>query len=161
MAEDVYYFDDFTTLDLQDSSGTTVPIAGIQGITVTPSVSIERLYTADTGKIEAQKQHEYSVDVSIEYARWDQDAQVVQQWLGGGGDTTATSWTDTTDPQKFQISATWDSENADRTLDFTVTGITFEEMPLIDGSMGEYLSRDLSGTGEDITDYSMTDNTTV
>lgn len=159
MPEDVWYFDDFTTLDLQDSTGTTVPVAGIQGLTVVPSVSIERLYTADSGKIEAQKQHEYSVDVSIEYAKWDSEAQVVQQWLGGGGNSTSTSWADTTDPQAFQISATWDSENADRTLDFTVEGITFEEMPLIDGSMGEYLSRDLSGTGEDITDYSMTDNT--
>jgi len=158
---DAYYFDSFTTLELStEGGGTTTPVAGIQGVSIIPSVSIEQLYTGDTAKIEAQQQHEYSVDVSIEYAKWAETADVVQQWLGGDG-SSAESWTDTNDPQKFQINAVWDSVGGDRTLDATVTGITFEEMPIIDGSMGEYLSRDLSGTGEDVTDLTMVDNTTA
>ena len=160
MAEDAYVLDDFTTLDLQteDQTQTVTPVAGIQGVTIIPAVSIERLYTADSIKISEQKQFEALVNVEIEYSLWDQDASVVQQWLGGAG-SSATSWTDTTDPQKFQIVGTFDSVNGDRTLDTTIEGITFEEMPVIDGERGEFLSRNLSGTGEDITDVSMTNNT--
>jgi hypothetical protein len=162
MAEDPYFFDGFTTLDLTETdSDTSLPVAGITGVTIIPNVSMEQLYTGDSAKIEAQQQHEYAVDVGIEYAKWDQDASVVQQWLAGGGGSTATSWTDTNDPQKFEINAVWDSVGGDRTLDTTVTGITFPEMPVVDSSMGEYLSRDLSGTGEDLTDLTMTDNTTA
>jgi hypothetical protein len=135
-----------------------VPIAGIQGVTIVPNVSIERLYTADSIKIEAQQQFEHAVDVGIEYALWDQDATFVQQWLGGSG-SSASSMTDTTDPQKFTLDGVFDSVNGDRTLTTQVTGITFEEMPVIDTEMGEYVSRDLSGTGEDMADVSTTDNT--
>jgi hypothetical protein len=155
---DAYRIDDYTTLELATDGGvTTTPIAGIMGVTIIPSVSIDRLYTADSGKIEEQSQYEYAVDVGIEYALWDAEASVVQQWLGGDG-ASSSSWSDESQPQKFQISGTFDSVGGDRTLDTTVTGITFEEMPIIDGEMNEYLSRDLSGTGEDITDLSMTDN---
>jgi len=160
MAEDAYFFDGFTTLDLTEADGdTTTPVAGIQGVTIIPSVSMEMLYTGDSTKIQEQQQHELEVEVGIEYAKWDQDASVVKQWLGGSGGTTATSFTDTNDPQKFEVAFAIDSVGGDRTLDATVTGITFEEMPVIDASNGEYLSRDLSGTGEDITDVDMTDNT--
>lgn len=158
MAEDPLFFDGFTTLDIQTSDSTSVPIAGIQGVTAVPNVSIEQLYTGDSIKMEAQQQHEAAVDVGIEYAKWDQDATFVQQWLGGDG-SSSSSWTDDNNPQKFELSATWDTVGGDRTWDFTITGITFEEFPLVDSSMGEYLSRDLSGTGEDVTDVSTTDNT--
>jgi hypothetical protein len=156
---DAWFFDSFTTLDLSTDGGeTTTPVAGIQGVTITPNVSIEQLYTGDSIKIEEQQQHEFAVDTSIEYAKWAEDASVVKQWLGGDG-SSGTSMTDTNDPQKFQIDATWDSVGGDRTLDATVTGITMEELPIIDGSNGEYLSRELSGTGEDITNFEITDNT--
>lgn len=159
MAEDAYRIDGYTTLELATDGGvTTTPIAGVMGVTVIPSVSIDRLMTADSGKAESKAQYDYGVDVGIEYALWDQDATLVQQWLGGDG-ASASSWTDTISPQEFQLTGTFDSVGGDRTLDLTCTGITFEEMPILDGEMNEYLSRDLSGTGDDITDLSMTDNT--
>ena len=160
MSEDAYFTDNFTTLDLKEADGsTTTPVAGIQGITIIPSVSLEMLYTGDSAKREVVQQHEYSVDVGIEYAKWDQNASVVQQWLAGSGGSTATSWTDTNDPQKFSMDLTIDSVGGDRTLDVTVDSIVFEEMPVIDASNGEYLSRDLSGEGSDISNLSMQDNT--
>lgn len=159
---DAWVIDDFTTLDMttSDQTSTSTPVAGIQGVTIVPSVTVEQLYTADSIKIEEQKQFEAAVNVEIEYSLWDETAAVVQQWLGGAG-SSATSLTDSSDPQKFEISGTFDSVGGDRTMDATVTGITFEEMPIIDGDRGEFLSRNLSGTGEDITDLSMTDNTTA
>lgn len=160
MAEDAYFFDGYTTLELTTSSETSVPVAGIQGVTIIPNVSIEQLYTGDSIFIEEQQQHEAAVDVGIEYAKWDQEASFIQEWLGGDG-SNATSWSDTNDPQKFSLNAVFDSVGGDRTLDATVDGITFPEAPVVDSSMGEYLSRDLSGTGENISNLSMTDNTTA
>lgn len=161
MSDDAYALDDYTTLDLQTEGGTVTPVAGIKGVTVIPSVSMERYYTADSVKMGEQKQFEFSVDVGIEYSYWDKGASVVQQWLGGAGGATATSMSDTSDPQKFEITGTFDSIGGDRTLDVTVTGITFSEMPVLDMEDGEVTSRDLSGTGEDLTNLSMTDNTTA
>lgn len=156
---DAYTLDDYTTLELAvDGGSPTTPVAGIQGVTIVPSVSIDRLMTADSGKAEAKHQYDYSVDVGIEYALWDEEASFVQQWLGGAGGT-STSWTDTGDPQEFQLEGTFDSVGGDRTMDVTVVGMTTEEVPVVDGEQNEFLSRDLSFTGDDITDLSMTDNT--
>lgn len=149
MATEAYVLDDYSTLSLQTTGAVSTPIAGIQGVTITPNVSIERLYTADSIKIEEQQQFEFQCDVSIEYALWDSDATLLKQWLGGEG-SSSTSITDTTDPEKFQVDGTFASVNTNRTLSATVTGITFEEMPVIDTEMGEFVSRDISGVGENI-----------
>lgn len=160
-AQDVFVLDDYTTLDLTTGGGTATPVAGIQGVTIVPSVSLERLFTADSTKTEEKKQFEHTVDVGIEYSKWADDAALVQQWLGGGGGGTSTSWADTSDPQEFELSGTFDSVGGDRTIDLTVVGITFEELPIMEAERGEFISRDLSGTGDDITNYTVTDNTTV
>jgi hypothetical protein len=145
------YWTDTATLDLQTSPGTDMPVAGIQDITIVPSVSIEQLYTADSIKIEQQQQHEFSVDVAIGFSKWDDE--VVNEWLGGPG-TTATSMTDQSDPQKYKVSSTVESVNGTETYNIEVTGITFEDMPIIDASRGEFIQWDLDGTGEDLTDLS-------
>lgn len=154
MANNAYFSDDFTTLDLEtdEATPTSTPVAGIQSIEIIPSVSIEQLYTGDSIKIDAQKQHEFSVDVSIGYSKW--DPVVAEQWLGGGGGTSANSMTDTTDPQKYTLTADFDAIDDASTLTISVSGITFEEMPLVSASRGEYIQWDLEGTGEDITDAS-------
>jgi len=155
MSEEAYVLDDYATLNVEESNGnTSVPVAGIQGVTIIPNVSIERLYTADSIKIEEQQQFEFSVDVGIEYSLWDDSATFVKQWLDGSGGLTGTSMADSTDPQKFKIVGKFNSVNSNRQLQADVTGITFEEMPVIDTEMGEYVSRDLSGTGEGIENVS-------
>lgn len=151
MANEAYFSDDFTTLDLETDEATPVstPVAGIQGVTIEGNFTIEQLYTADSTKIEAQKQSEASVNVTIEWSKW--DPVVAQEWLDGStSDATATSLADTTDPQKYSLSATFTSTEG-TTYDITVTGITFETMPLVDASRGEFIQWSLEGTGEDIT----------
>lgn len=152
MANTAYYLDDFGTLDLEttEATPTSTPVAGIQNVAIIPSVSINRLYTADSIKIDAQKQHEFQVQVTIGYSKW--DPVVAEQWLGGGGGTTANSMTDTNDPQKYQIDGTFSDVDGSNTLSVTVTGITFESMPIIDAARGEYVQWDLEGVGEDLTD---------
>jgi hypothetical protein len=154
LSTNAYFFDDASlTFETDESSPTTVALAGLQEVEIIPSVSIEQLYTGDSIKIDSQKQHEFSVDVTIGFSKWDQ--ALGEQWLGGSGGTTATSMTDTTDPQKFNVN-TYDpvSVGGGNTINIKVEGITFEEMPLAAASRGEYEQWDLNGTGEDITDYS-------
>jgi hypothetical protein len=143
------FFSDDATLDLQTSGGTSIPIAGIQDIEVVPSVSIERLYTADSIKIESQQQHELEVAVDIGFSKW--DINLIKEWLAGDS-ATSSSMTDTTDPQQFEITTNFTEINDGKEYKATVSGITFEEMPLIAVSRGEFIQWDLSGVGEDISD---------
>jgi len=149
------FFSDDATLDLETSGGTAVPIAGIQDIEVVPSVSIERLYTAGSIKIDSQQQHEFEVAVDIGFSKWDLD--LAAQWLGGDG-SSATSITDETDPQKYKITSEFTEVNDGATYKLEVTGITFEEMPIIAVSRGEFIQWDLSGVGVDLTTLDNTDN---
>jgi hypothetical protein len=115
-------------------------------------VSLERLYTGDSIKIEAQKQHEFQVQVNIGYSKW--DPVVAEQWLGGAGGTSANSMTDTSNPQKYSLTGEFESNGGGTTFSIEVSGITFEEIPLVDASRGEYIQWDLEGVGEDIADAS-------
>lgn len=154
MATEAYWFDDATlTLETNEGTPTSIPVAGLQEVEIIPSTSIEQLWTGDSIKIEAQKQHEFQVDVTIGFSKW--DPLFAEQWLGGGGGAEANSMTDTSDPQKFNIN-TFDpvSVGGGTTINIAVDNITFEEMPLFSASRGEYVQWDLSGVGEDISDYS-------
>lgn len=145
------YFADEATLTLDTSQATGVPIAGLQDLTVVPSVSVEQLYTGDSIKIDAQKQHEFEVQVDIGFSKW--DLSLAEQWLGGDG-ATGTSMSDTNDPQKYTASGEFTSVDGATTYQWEVTGITFEEMPILDFSRGEFIQWDLSGIGEDMSDLS-------
>jgi hypothetical protein len=145
------YFADEATLSLETESATSVPIAGLQDLTVIPSVAIEQLYTGDSIKIDAQKQHEFEVQVEIGFSKW--DLTLAEEWLGGSG-ATSTSMSDQNDPQKYTASGDFTSVDGALTYQWEVTGITFEEMPILDFSRGEFIQWDLSGTGEDLTDLS-------
>jgi len=146
------FFSDDATLTLETSGDTEIPIAGIQDIEVVPSVSIERLYTGDSIKIDSQQQHEFEVAVDIGFSKW--DLTLASEWLGGPT-STATTMTDTTDPQKYKIQSTFTEVNGGTSYDLEVSGITFEEMPIIAVSRGEFIQWDLSGVGEDLTNLSL------
>lgn len=150
---EAYSLQDYTTLDLETSEDTptSTPVAGVQNVEIVPSVSMERLYTGDTIKIEDQLQHEFQVSVSIEYAKF--DPVVAEQWLGGEGGTSANSMTDTSKPQKYSLLGEFEGRDG-TTYSIEVSGITFEEMPLISAANGEYAQWSLEGVGEDIVDAS-------
>jgi len=146
------YWSDTATLTLETDGATSIPTAGLQGVTVIPSVSIEQLYTGDSIKIEEQQQHEFEVQVEIDISKW--DLTMYEQWVGGGGGTTGTSMTDTSDPQKYTVSGTFESVGGTNAYTWEVTGVTFEEMPIVDFGRGEFIEHNLSGIGEDLTDIS-------
>lgn len=150
-ASEIFSLQDFSTLDLvTDPGDTATAVAGIQDVTIVPNVSMETLYTADSTKVADKMQHEYAVQVDVGFAYFDGD--VVSEWLGGSG-STGSSWTDTSDPQEYEITGTFDSRDGSMQLNVTVEGITFEEMPIFDASRGEYAQWDLSGEGTDITNF--------
>jgi hypothetical protein len=148
----IYTLQNFETLDLTEADGdTATPVAGIQEVTLVTEMSMEQLYTADSIKIADQMQHEAAINVEIGFSFW--DGEVAAQWLDGSGGNTATSLTDTSKPQKYEISGTFQSRDTSQEISATVTGITFESMPLFEASRGEFVQWDLSGTGEDVTTY--------
>lgn len=157
MPTDSYWLDDISegTFEVTTDSGSTSYVAGVQSVAISGGATIEQLFTGDSINIEEQKQHEFSVDVEVGASLW--DFEFVREWLGGSG-SAADTMTDTSDPQKFTLNVTTDSVGGDRTVEITVTGITFEEMPVLDASRGEFVEWSPSGTGESIT-VTTTDNT--
>lgn len=147
---DLYTLDDYATLTVETSGATETAVGGITDFTVTTSVEIERLETADSIKVVDQLQHGHRVEVEIEFMFWDGD--FAAQWLGGDG-STGTSMADTTSPQEYTLNATLPSRDGSNEISMTVEGITFEEIPLVEASDGEYVSWNLSGTGTDVTTY--------
>jgi hypothetical protein len=145
------YWADTATLSLETGSATSVPVAGLQGLIVVPSVSIEKLYTGDSIKIDQQQQHEFMVQVDIDISKW--DLELYQQWLGGEG-ASSPSMADTSDPEKFTATGDFESVGGTNAYTWEVSGITFEEMPLLDFSRGEFIEKNLSGEGEDLVDVS-------
>lgn len=141
------------SLDVTRDDGTDVSIAGITEVTITPSVSIEQLYTGDSIKIEEQMQHSFEVGVDITVRTWDE--AMAQEWLGGDG-ASATSMADTSKPQKFTVTGVLNNIGGTKELTVEVTGVTFEEFPLADLQMGEFQEISLSGTGEDIPQFADT-----
>jgi hypothetical protein len=156
MATDPYWFSDFASLSLQTPSGSTELAAGIKGATIEAEYqTLERLYTADSTKIEAQKQAEALVPIELNYVKFEPD--FVKQWLGGsGGDATVTSLTDTSDPQKYVLNGDFDNADGSTQVNITVEGITFPSIPLIDADQDEFIEWGLSGAGEDVTTFDTT-----
>lgn len=152
---ETYRLQDYSTLDLtEEDSSTATAVAGVQNVSIEPNVSIEHLYTADSLKVADRLQHEFQVNVEIGYAFFDGD--VVSYWLDGSGGSTATSMTDTSDPQTYQLAGNFVSADGNNQIDVTVTGITFESMPMLDAANGEFAQWDLEGTGEDISNFDVT-----
>jgi hypothetical protein len=148
----LYTLDDYGTLTIETSGGTATPIGGVTEVEAMANVSIEELHTADSIKVADKLQHEFNVDVSIGFMFW--DGTFAEQWLGGDG-STGTSMADTTTPQKYTLNGTFQSRDSSQEIDMAIEGITFESIPLMTGSNGEYTSWDLDGSGEDVTTYSV------
>jgi len=144
MATEAYHLQDYTTLTLEtDDTTTTTPVAGIRGVTITPSVEIDELFTADSTEVDTLKQRELTVDVEIEYAKF--DPAIAQEWMGGAG-TSATSWGDSSDPQEFALTLVIDSDGTDE-LTIEVGRIVFPDLALSDLSDDDFQELGLSGTG--------------
>jgi hypothetical protein len=150
---ELFHSQDYKTLTVENEAATETVVAGLEGLTITPTTTTDQKYTADSSKIEDQISYEHAVNVEIETAYWDGD--FAQEWLGGSG-SSSSSWTDGSDPELFQIS-TYTHDSRDDSIEITaeVDNITFEEIPLVEWSQGEYLSWNLSGTGEDIPNYTV------
>lgn len=151
---ETFHAKDYSTLTVENEAGDEVAVAGLQGVTITPNCTVDQLYTADSNKIADQVQYEFAVNVEIEFIFFDGD--IAKEWLGGNGSSDS-SWADDSNPELFQIADfTGESRDGSNELTCTVDNVTFEEMPLAEWSDGEYYSWNLSGTGEDISDFDVT-----
>lgn len=154
-----FWFNDFEVLELSTVDGDEDFVAGIIGAEIEAEMqTLEELYTADTTEREAVKQAQKAVPLSFDYVKFDGD--FAESWLGGAG-STATEWTDTSDPALFELTGDFRSKDGDQQMEITVTGIYFPSFPFWTGSMDEYVERGLSGTGSNVTNYEVSDVTST
>jgi len=155
MPELAYHLQDFTTLDMKTSAGDATPVAGVRGVTLTANVERDNVFTADDTTRDIGKQREFSVDVNIEYAKF--DPEIVKEWLGGDG-VSATAWGNNSDPQQFELTFNVDAtdQQSGEAIEVTVGEIEFDEMPIFDGSHDDWAMWDLSGTGYALTNFDVT-----
>lgn len=144
------------TLSVQNTAGTSVPIAGIREVTITPAYETTKLYTMDSTFRGSVKQYEHNVNVEITYAKF--SLELAQEWLGGEG-STATASQDTADPTLFDIEDVSPSADGGFERTTSVTDVVFPEFPVIDGSYGEYEEWGLTGSGKQIDNLADTSGT--
>jgi len=141
------------TLSIQNSADESVPIAGIQEVSIVPAYEHEELYTMDSSFRDTVKRFEHNVNVEITYAKFAPDA--AQEWLGGEG-ATATASQDDSDPALFTIDDVTPSSDGTFERTAVVENVVFPEFPVVEGSYGEYEEFDLSGSGRQLSDLSDT-----
>lgn len=140
-------------LSVSNSADTSVPIAGIREVTITPAYEHTELYTFDSTFREDVKRYEHNVNVEITYANF--SLELAQEWLGGEG-STATASQDTADPALFQIEDVHTSADGGFERTVAVDDVVFPEFPAIDATYGEFEEYGLTGSGKQLSDLSDT-----
>lgn len=146
-------FSNAKVLSVTNSAATSVPLAGIREVTITPAYEHTELYTIDSTFREDVKRYEHDVNVEITYANFSLD--LAQEWLGGEGQT-ATASQDSSDPTLFQIEDVHTSSDGGFERTVAVDDVVFPEFPVIDASYGEFEEYGLTGSGKQISDLSDT-----
>jgi hypothetical protein len=151
---DTWFVNDYEMLELTPAGNTTDVVAGIRGVTLEAEFqTLEEMYTADSTKRVTVKQAQAGVPVSVEFAFF--DGSFVEQWLGGESGT-ATSLSDTSDPALFELSGDFRNDDGSQKIDVEITDIYFENIPMFDGSMDEFATWGLDGSGADVTNFEYT-----
>lgn len=149
MASNRYFGDDMTlSIATEDATPVTAPVASLQQVTITPSYNVVEHYSADTVKREDVKQNQFSVSVDIGVSSW--DVVLLTEWLGGDGLASSTA-ADTTDPATFTVEGAVTPSGGGTDLEAVVTGVTFGEMPVMDAQTDNFIQKNFSGDGADIT----------
>lgn len=153
MASETYFADD-ATLTVEDDGGTpsSIPVAELKGVTIEISADHVTLFSGDSIERSTVKKREVEVPVEISVAAF--DIQLMQGWLAGDSTTTATSLTDTTDVALYTITGTFDNIGGGSTMTVKVDDVYFETMPVMSADEGEFIVKELSGTGSTISDLS-------
>jgi len=134
-------------LSVTNSADTSVPIAGIREVTITPAYEHTELYTFDSTFREDVKRYEHNVNVEITYANF--SLELAQEWLGGDG-STATASQDDSDPMKFNLDNVTPSSDGTFERTTEVTDVVFPEIPLDSATYGEYEEYSLTGSGRTV-----------
>lgn len=147
-----YFFDEGTFS--MDIDGTTITVGHARNITITPAADHNRFYGPDSITRQDVKRHSFRVNVEVEIAEFTED--MVQYWLQGDGSTTSTTIIDSNNVVEFDLTAEQNmtdhtGSSGDESLKAIVSNVDFPEMPAIDGTENEYMSRQLSGEGDGIT----------
>lgn len=124
-----------------------IAFAGVREVTVSAEYEHTELRTVDSTFRETVKRYEHNVNVEITYAKF--SLEFAQEWLGGEG-ATATASQDDADPMKFNLKQVQPSSDGGFELTTEVADVVFPELPVVDGSRGEFEEYSLTGSGRKI-----------
>lgn len=154
MPSDLFYFDEGTlTVTV---NGTDITAAEARGITMTPAADHNRFTGPDSILVQEKKRSNFRVDVEMEIAEFDE--VMLQTWLQGnatpdaqaGVTTTSTTVNDDHGVADFNVTAEQPMTSGDYKLKAVAVDTDFPEMPAIDGTEGEYSTRQLTGQANEI-----------
>jgi hypothetical protein len=154
MAEEIYFADD-ATLTVEDDASTpsSIAVGELKGVTIELTADHVTLFSGDSIERSAVKKREAEIPVEISVAAF--DVQLMQGWLAGDSTATGTtSLTDTTDVAEYTITGEFTNIGGGSTVTVTVEGVYFETMPAFTADEGEFIVKDLSGTGSTVSDFS-------
>lgn len=129
-----------------DGTITTVPVAGLQSVSISATGEHTTLYTADSVLRDDVRKGQMEVSVEFEYAKW--DAEFVKEWLNGAAGTSLTI-EDTSEVKLFDITGSVTNAGGS-VLEVEIVDAYFEEIDIFDASMGEFISKNESGTGKNV-----------
>lgn len=147
MAAEKYHGDD-ADITISTSSGTSITVGIIQGVTVTPVFETDELYGADSILREDIVQRDFEVEVECEFTEW--DIALIKEFLGGSG-SSSTGVVDTTDPALFTVTGKMTPRDSSTTDDVTVDEVVFDELPIFSSSKDEHMDKNITGIGRTLT----------
>lgn len=146
------YWGEDVTLTIE-IGGTSITAGKAKSIAIDLSAEHADLFTPESLTRADVKRREVTVPVSLELVEWNEE--IIQYWLGGDG-TTSQTINETSEVAQFEVTAELNMTDhtgttGDESIKAVVTGVDFEDLPVIPADEGEYSQMSLDGTGEGIT----------
>lgn len=149
-----YFYAKSATIAYHTDGGTDIDVGHLQNVEIRVESDHVELRDAGTNKRAAVGQHNIRVPVKAEIKSIDADllgdilSPSGSNYTAGTG--TLSTIEDTAIPALFDVIATVDSD-AGKTLTVTVRNVAFPNLPILIGTMGQWVSWNIEGVGNDMT----------
>lgn len=133
-----------------DIGGTDVPVGMAQSVEIRVEAEETEYFHAESTLREAVRHTEKVPVINFTIGSWDADLH--RQWLSGGtDDATQTSISDTTVPQKYDITGEIQpTDDNTQAWQLTVEGVTIPTMPFFSAERNEFVGTEIEGRGDDL-----------
>ena len=153
MSENVKYpFCKTATITYQTDGGTNIDVGHLQNVEIRATGEQTDLFAADSIKRQDVFRHSMKVSVKAEVKSIDHDLlfDILSPTKANVSSQTLSSIEDVSQMAYFDVIATLE-DTAGKTITITVRNVVFKDLPILVGTMGEWVSWTLEGEGNDVT----------